>query len=142
MASVALLIAWEHVKSFRIRKIFNFQRELRQMRKSMKKPKPIRQTEPPKGTLIGLDGRRGVWIPDNAKHIFVCGTTGSGKTVALSNFIKTAIDNDLPALILDGKGDIGEGSLLDIVQRLNQGKKKVYVINLSDPEHSDKYNPK
>ena len=137
----ALLIGWEHVKSFRIRKIFNFQRELKQMRKSRKKPKPVRQAEPPKGTFIGLDGRRGVWIPDNAKHVFVCGTTGSGKTVALSNFIKNAVDNDLPALIIDGKGDMGTGSLLDIVQRLNQGKKKVYVINLSEPEQSDKYNP-
>jgi len=111
------------------------------MRKSIKKPKPIKQIEPPKGTLIGLDGRRGVWVPDNAKHVFVCGTTGSGKTVALSNFIKNAIDNDLPTLIVDGKGDMGAGSMLDIVQRLNQGKKKVYVINLSDPEQSDKYNP-
>ena len=141
MTSVALLIIWEHVKSYRIRKIFNFQRELREMRRSMKKSKPIKQSEPPTGTLIGLDGRRGVWIPDNAKHVFICGTTGSGKTVALSNFIKNVIDNDLPSLIIDGKGDMGAGSMLDIVQRLNQGKKKVYVINLSDPEQSDKYNP-
>jgi len=137
----AILITWEHVKSFRIRKIFNFQRELKQMRKSMKKPKPVKQNEPPKGTIIGFDGRRGVCIPDNSKHVFVCGTTGSGKTVALSNFIKNVIDNDFPALIVDGKGDMGAGSLLDIVQRLNQGKKKLYVINLSEPEQSDKYNP-
>ena len=137
----ALLIAWEHVKSFRIRKIFNFQRELKQMRKSMKKSKPIKQNEPPKGTIIGFDGRRAICIPDNAKHVFVCGTTGSGKTVALSNFIKNAIENDLPALIVDGKGDIGNGSLLDIVQKLNQNRKKVYTINLSEPETSDKYNP-
>jgi len=62
-------------------------------------------------TLIGLSGRRPIYLPDNAKHVFVCGTTGSGKTVALSNFIKNAVDNDLPALIVDGKGDIGEGSI-------------------------------
>ena len=111
------------------------------MRKSMKKSNPSKQNEPPKGTFIGLDGRRGIWVPDNAKHVFVCGTTGSGKTVALSNFIKNAIDNDFPALIVDGKGNMGTGSLLDIVQRLNQGKKKLYVISLSDPEQSDKYNP-
>jgi len=111
------------------------------MRKSRKKPSPIKQNEPQRATLIGFDGRRGVWIPDNAKHVFVCGTTGSGKTVALSNFIKNAIESDLPVLIIDGKGDMGAGSLLDIVQRLNQGKKKVYVINLSEPEQSDKYNP-
>ena len=106
------------------------------------KPKPIKQSRTQEGTLIGLNGNREILIPDNAKHVFICGTTGSGKTVALSNFIKNAIDNDFPALIVDGKGDMGEGSLLNIVHKLNhKQKKKVYVINLSDPENSDKYNP-
>jgi len=82
-----------------------------------------------------------VHISDTAKHVFVCGTTGSGKTVVLSNFIKNAISNNMPALIVDGKGDMGSGSLLDIVQKLNRRDKKVYVINLSDPANSDKYNP-
>ena len=109
----------------------------KEKRRQASQPQPKIQT----GTLIGLYGRREVYIPDNAKHVFVCGTTGSGKTVALSNFIKNAIDNNLPALIVDGKGDMGEGSLLDIVQKLNHGKRKVYVISLSDPAHSDKYNP-
>ncbi|MCL2445475.1 MAG: type IV secretion system DNA-binding domain-containing protein [Oscillospiraceae bacterium] len=109
------------------------------MRKG-KSPLP-QPAPPPAGTLIGYAGRREVYIPDNAKHVFVCGTTGSGKTVALSNFIKNAIDNNMPALIIDGKGDMGEGSLLDIVQKLNRKQKKVYVVNLSDPEKSDIYNP-
>jgi len=108
------------------------------MRRSNRK---LTQNKAYEGTFIGFAGRREVCIPDNAKHVFICGTTGSGKTVALSNFIKNAIDNDLPALIVDGKGDMGEGSLLDIIQKLNQRKKKVYVVNLSDPESSDKYNP-
>ena len=94
------------------------------------------------GTLIGHAGRRPIYVSDEAKHIFLCGTTGSGKTVALSNFIKRAIDKDYPALIIDGKGDTGKGSVLDIVNTLNSdGKKKVYVINLSDPTNSDQYNP-
>jgi len=138
---VGSIVTVESVKSYRLRRVFNFQKELRQMRKSRKKAKIIKQIQPPEGTLIGLNGKRGVWIPDNAKHVFVCGTTGSGKTVALSNFIKNAIDNDFPALIVDGKGDMGEGSLLDIVQKLNHRQKKVYVVNLSDPQNSDKYNP-
>ena len=108
------------------------------MLKSRKQRKPI---NPQTGTLVGYSGRREVYIPDNAKHVFVCGTTGAGKTVALSNFIKNAVDNDIPALIIDGKGDMGAGSLFDITNRLNNSKKKVYVVNLSDPESSDKYNP-
>jgi len=94
------------------------------------------------GTLIGHAGRRPVYIPDDAKHVFACGTTGSGKTVLLSNFIKRAIEKGYGVVILDGKGDTGKGSILDIVNTLNhEGKKKVYVINLSDPINSDKYNP-
>ena len=100
-----------------------------------------KQPQPQTGTLIGYYGKRAILVPDEAKHVFVCGTTGSGKTVALSNFVKTAVDNHRPALIVDGKGDMGAGSLLDIVQRLNQGRRKLYVINLSNPTYSDKYNP-
>ena len=94
------------------------------------------------GTLIGHAGKKPVYIPDNAKHIFICGTTGSGKTVAISNFIKNIIDNDYPALIIDGKGDIGEGSILDITTQMTKRTgKKLYVINLSDIERSNQYNP-
>ena len=138
---VGSIVTVESVKSYRLRRIFNFQRELKQMRRSRKKPKPIKQSRPPEGTFIGLNGRQGIYIPDNAKHVLVCGTTGSGKTVALSNFINNAIVNGLPTFIIDGKGDMGEGSLLDIVQRLNQGRRKLYVINLSDSASSDRYNP-
>ena len=46
--------------------------------------------------------------PDNAKHIFICGTPGSGKTVGLSNYIKSGVEKDYGMLIIDGKGDTGE----------------------------------
>jgi len=108
----------------------------------MKSSRKNKATKPKDGTLIGHTGRRPTYIPDDAKHVFICGTTGSGKTVALSNFIHRAIDKDYPALIIDGKGDTGQGSILDIIHTLNhENKKKVYVINLSDPAGSDHYNP-
>jgi len=92
-------------------------------------------------TYIGVtNNKKPVYLPNNAKHIFVCGTTGSGKTVALSNFIASGINNNYPMLIVDGKGDIGAGSLLDITKKLGTGR-KIYVINLNNPEKSDKYNP-
>lgn len=42
-------------------------------------------------TFIGYNksGKK-ICVPDNSKHIFISGTTGSGKTVALSNFIRSA----------------------------------------------------
>ena len=111
------------------------------MHGSKKQAKYISKSQPQNGTLVGYAGRREIHIPNEAKHVFICGTTGSGKTVALSNFIKNAVENDFPALIVDGKGDMGTGSLLDIVTKLNNGRKKIYVVNLSDPASSDKYNP-
>ena len=113
----------------------------KEFRRIVKKKKPIKTYYPPAdSTLLGHAGKREIRVPDNAKHVFVCGTTGSGKTIALSNFIKRAIDQDYPALIIDGKGDTGQGSILNILQMLKTNK-KLYVINLNNPSQSDKYNP-
>ena len=92
------------------------------------------------GTFIGLSHKREVYIPDNCKHCFVCGTTGSGKTVALSNFIKHGIEKNYPLLIVDGKGDIGNESILEITKKFCKNK-KLYIVSLSNPLVSDKYNP-
>jgi len=101
----------------------------------------IKKDDTANTTYLGMSGnKKPIYLPNNAKHIFVCGTTGSGKTVALSNFIKSGIDNNYSMLIMDGKGDIGANSLLDITKKLGTNR-KIYVINLNDPEHSDKYNP-
>jgi len=107
-----------------------------------RKPKIKQPIDTSQSTLIGYAGKRPVYIPDTAKHVFACGTTGSGKTVLLSNFIKHIIDNNLPGVIVDGKGDTGEGSILEIVTKMATEKnKKLYVINLSDISQSDQYNP-
>ncbi len=116
------------------------------MEKDEPKQPPQRDC-PPDVTCIGTTtGKRAVTTEDNAKHIFVCGTTGSGKTVVLSNYIKSGIDKNYPMLIVDGKGDVNEGSILDIIKKLNppdgtEGHRKVYVINMTAPARSDRYNP-
>lgn len=92
--------------------------------------------------LLGYNSRKPIFSPDNAKHIFICGTTGSGKTVALSNYIKNCMEKDFPMLIVDGKGDTGKGSILDVLMQLNKRyHKKIYCINLTNPSLSDTYNP-
>lgn len=92
--------------------------------------------------LLGYNGRKPIYSPDNAKHIFICGTTGSGKTVALSNYMLNCMKKDFPMLIIDGKGDTGKGSILDILTQLNKHyHKKIYCINLTNPSLSDTYNP-
>ena len=92
------------------------------------------------GIYLGLSGKKKIYMKENAKNIYVCGTTGAGKTVTLSNFIKYGVDNDIPLLIVDGKGDTNEDSILDIITKL-KGNKKLYVIDLNNPERSNKYNP-
>lgn len=57
------------------------------------------------GTFIGTNkSKKKIYLPDTAKHVFIAGTTGAGKTVLLSNFIKRAIEQNYGALIVDGKG--------------------------------------
>jgi type IV secretory pathway VirB4 component len=68
----------QETRSYRIRRIFNFRKAMKKV-KVKKLIKNITQD----GALIGHAGRRPIHIPDEAKHVFVCGTTGSGKTVAL-----------------------------------------------------------
>ena len=90
--------------------------------------------------LIGDKKSKNFSLPAKMSHVFICGTTGSGKTVAISNFIKCAIDNEYPLLLVDGKGDEGNDSILEIVKMMKKDR-KLYVINMNDPKNSDKYNP-
>lgn len=137
VVAVALsIILIESRKSHTIRKYFNFWKELKSMNR---KNKSIFSGNKD-GTFIGLNHKRPVYIPDNCKHCFICGTTGSGKTVALSNFIKHGAEMNYPMLIVDGKGDMGAGSILELTKHFCRNK-KIYIISLSEPEKSAKYNP-
>ena len=136
----AIIFIYELRKTHRINQIYNFRRELKRIRKE-KREKTNKDKRDSDSTVIGTNpSKKPVSTPDNAKHIFVCGTTGSGKTVALSNYIKSGIEKDYPLLIVDGKGDTGDGSVYNIVKRL-KGNKRLYVINLTNPLKSDFYNP-
>ena len=94
-------------------------------------------------TLIGYTRlKKGIYCPDNAKHIFVSGTTGSGKTVLLSNFILHCVEKGIGLLLIDGKGDTGQGSMLEITKAFcEKHNRQLYVINMNEPTKSAKYNP-
>jgi conjugal transfer pilus assembly protein TraD len=61
------------------------------------------------GVMLGIDASntKQIIIDDNELngHVLVCGTTGSGKTVTLKNFIKSAIERNIPLIYVDGKAD-------------------------------------
>lgn len=137
ICAVALTIfIKETLRQHGINKIFNFSKELKKI-----KMKPQKRYQNMNSTYIGTtSNRKPVKTPDDMKHEFVCGTTGSGKTVALANYIKSGVEKEYPMLIIDGKGDTGDGSIYDIVKRL-KGDRPLYVINLTNPLKSDFYNP-
>ena len=132
------VILHEQIKQYGINKIFNFRKEL----KHIKRKKFNKRSTALNSTLIGrtIKKKKPVYTPDNAKHIFICGTTGSGKTVALSNYLKSGIEKGYSLVTIDGKGGTGEGSIYDIIKR-SKGKRKLYTINLTNPLKSDFYNP-
>lgn len=135
--SVAFAIIGNELrKSYMIRRYFNFWKGIKNMNRKSKFSFPQNNT----GTFIGMNHKKPVYIADNCKHCFICGTTGSGKTVALSNFIKHGSEMNFPMLIVDGKGDVGSGSILELTKYFCRNK-KLYIISLSDPKTSDKYNP-
>ena len=131
------IVIIQAVREFKLRKIYNFNKEIKRVNSDNKPVKVL----PEQAVALGkTPSGKNIYIPYDVKHIAIFGTTGSGKTVALANFIKSAINNSFPLVIVDGKGDIGAGSLLDITTRL-KGNRKLYVINLTNPINSDKYNP-
>ena len=94
-------------------------------------------------TLIGYTRlKKGIYCPDNAKHIFVSGTTGAGKTVLLLNFILHCIEKGIGLLLVDGKGDTGQGSMYEVTKTFcEKYNRPLYVINMNEPIKSAKYNP-
>lgn len=73
------------------------------------------------------------------KHVMLVGTTGSGKTVTLYNFIANALLQDKPIIFIDGKGDYSNIEKFENLCKQDvYGNKKPYVITI-DGETG--YNP-
>lgn len=137
-----IIILIEIFKQFELYKIFNFRKELKKIRRNNYTPKIKNESNTENSTFIGVTtSKKKIYTANNAKQIFVCGTTGSGKTVVLSNYIKSAIEKNYPLFILDGKGDTNENSLLDIITKVNTTNRKLFIVDMNDPFNSSHYNP-
>ena len=68
------------------------------------------------GTLIGDSYGQPVIVEDKElnQHCLIVGTTGSGKTTTILNFVESAARRNLPVIYLDGKGSF------DLVDRLQK----------------------
>jgi conjugal transfer pilus assembly protein TraD len=92
-------------------------------------------------TILGVDRNTGETIAlldsDANLNTLVVGTTGCGKTTALSNLMESTIARRMPLFYIDGKGD------LPLAEKLEQFAKahKVPFYRFSMLGQSDKYNP-
>lgn len=88
-------------------------KEIKDLQKEAENNKSIENKK--NGVFIGIDEatKKQVYSNYNSKHILVGGTTGSGKTTLLANYILDAVKNNYGLVIVDGKGDTGEKSILE-----------------------------
>ena len=118
---------------------------IKSLDKEVKEVKSEKETSklPTTGVYLGLtESHKKIYSPHNSKHFLIGGTTGAGKTVALSNFIKSAMTENFPILLVDGKGDTGKNSILEVTKQFcQQYDRNLIVIDMSDPDHCSKYNP-
>lgn len=97
---------------------------------------------PASSTILGKNGNQTITIPDDAKHVLIAGTTGSGKTVTIANFFESALQKNYGLVAVDGKGDTDNGSMLHYLQELcDKYNRELVVIDLTDAQNSQKYNP-
>ncbi|WP_371375240.1 type IV secretory system conjugative DNA transfer family protein [Sporomusa aerivorans] len=73
------------------------------------------------------------------QHVFLCGTTGSGKTTTIFCFADFAMRTNLPLVIVDGKGDWDfVQSIKDMADKYNRS---FQLFSISEPDKSYHYNP-
>ena len=92
-------------------------------------------------TLIGLDPktRTKLVLKDHSlnTHLLITGTTGSGKTVTLLNFVESFVDRALPVIFIDGKGDLELARTLK--SYCQRHARQNWMFSMAGP--SCKYNP-
>jgi hypothetical protein len=65
------------------------------------------------------------------QHMFIIGTTGSGKTVAILNMVIRAAKQNYPMIFLDGKGEVG---LVDRLAKIAQAYNRTLKVFTLRPE--------
>lgn len=95
------------------------------------------------GVFLGQDARSGKPIIMGTKelnqHIFLCGTTGSGKTTTILCFVDFALRANISLILIDGKGDRDFAAAVSNMAQKHQ--RTFQLFSISEPEQSCHYNP-
>jgi conjugal transfer pilus assembly protein TraD len=99
--------------------------------------------KPLPGVYLGNDNLTGEPIvlgsQELNQHTFLCGTTGSGKTTTILRFVDYALNNGLPLVFIDGKGDPELASTL--TSMAGSHNRRLQLFSISEPKKSWNYNP-
>ena len=72
----------------------------------------------PEGVLIGVDDRGRpvlITVREINHHVFICGTTGGGKSTTILNFIEFAAQHGWSVIVVNGKYDPAEPSFRTVM---------------------------
>lgn len=105
-------------------------------------PAPVVSEKRPQGVWIGTDRgtARAVTISEQElnQHTFLVGTTGSGKTTTILDFLEYGLETQMPVVLVDGKGD---PEFAERVQRMSErAGRSCKVFSLAEPDESAHYN--
>lgn len=81
---------------------------------------------------------------EGMEHVLATGTTGSGKTANILNYVENKIAKNEFVAIVDGKGGMKEFDLYTVTKKLAEKYgRKLYVLNQSDVDdpYASPYNP-
>jgi len=99
--------------------------------------------KPVNGVYLGDDNLTGEPIVLSSQELnqntFLCGTTGCGKTTTILCFVDYALNNGLPLVVVDGKGDPELANML--ASMAVSHNRELQLFSISEPKRSWNYNP-
>jgi len=96
------------------------------------------------GVQIGIkktiNGEKKIFIDKEslARHLYIMGQTGTGKSTMLKTMINDCINNNMGFTVIDPHGDLFDQVIKLIPKRK---KNKVYIIDTTDSANTLKFNP-
>lgn len=106
-------------------------------------PKPRPPRPDPTAIILGRDQNRQplpLSLTTRLEHVFVVGSTGSGKSKGLLHFLRQALQQGEGGMLLDPHGNHSDSPYQNLVQSLPKGK-RVHIIDFGSSVYTMGFNP-